>query len=152
MISQAGKFVTRLAILAAMAATVGCSSSPPVRDSVADRAVSVALQQLGAPYRYGGKSPSGFDCSGLAHYSYASAGLDIPRTTAGQWAELEPISRFDVRAGDLLFFRFEGKMSHVGLYIGDGRFVHAPSSGKHVSVDSLDSNLYGKALIRAGRP
>lgn len=134
----------------------GSLSNPDLRsnkhNSVGDRAVTVALQQLGAPYRYGGKTPSGFDCSGLVHYSYAHAGKNIPRTTAGQWANLLPIEDRNMRAGDLLFFSISGKMSHVGLYLGDGRFVHAPSSGKHVTIESLGSDYYSKAFVRAGRP
>ena len=68
------------------------------------------------------------------------------------WKNAEPVSKDQMRAGDLLFFNIAGKMSHVGMYIGDDRFVHAPSTGKVVSVASLRSNYYRKALIRAGRP
>ena len=112
----------------------------------------VAMQQVGAPYRYGGSTPSGFDCSGLVHYSYANAGKNIPRTTAGQWANLTPVDDAQIRVGDLLFFNISGKMSHVGMYLGDGRFVHAPSTGRAVSIENLGSDYYRKAFIRAGRP
>lgn len=117
-----------------------------------DRAAAIALQQVGVPYRYGGSSPSGFDCSGLVHYSYARAGHSVPRTTQSLWHSVTPVSTSQMRAGDLLFFRIEGKMSHVGMYIGGGEFVHAPSSGKVVSVASLRADFYRDALIRAGRP
>ena len=120
--------------------------------SAGERAAAVALQQVGAPYRYGGSSPSGFDCSGLVHYSYLQAGKSVPRTTAGLWAELAPVDSQRMQTGDLLFFNIEGKMSHVGMYLGQGRFVHAPSSGRTVSVERLDSEFYRQALIRAGRP
>lgn len=115
-------------------------------------AAQIALQQVGVPYRYGGQSPSGFDCSGLVHYSYGQAGKAVPRTTAQLWSGTTPIANSDMQAGDVLFFSIEGKMSHVGLYLGDGRFVHAPSTGKTVSVASLSSAFYRDALIRAGRP
>ncbi len=125
---------------------------PSGRTVVGERAAAVALQQVGVPYRYGGSTPRGFDCSGLVHYSYANAGKSVPRTTAALWAELAPIQNRDLRVGDLLFFRISGKMSHVGMYLGNGRFVHAPSSGKTVSIENLGSDYYRKAFIRAGRP
>ena len=132
---------------------VSSASAPPKRhSSVGERAANIALQQVGTPYRYGGNSPRGFDCSGLVHYSYASVGRNVPRTTSGLWAELTPVESGEMRAGDLLFFSISGKMSHVGLYVGGGRFVHAPSTGKTVSVESLGSDYYRKAFIRAGRP
>ncbi len=122
------------------------------RPAVGDRAVTVALDQLGVPYRYGGAGPGGFDCSGLVHFAYARAGKAVPRTTGELWRRTAPVDTAEARPGDLLFFRFDGKMSHVGLYIGDGRFVHAPSSGRHVSVERLDSEPYRTAFIRAARP
>jgi cell wall-associated NlpC family hydrolase len=122
------------------------------RSTVGRRAAAVALEQVGVPYRYGGSSPSGFDCSGLVHYSYANAGKPIPRTTTRLFAELDPVESRQIRTGDLLFFNISGKMSHVGLYLGQGRFVHAPSTGRVVSIESLESEYYRKAFIRAGRP
>lgn len=169
MISQQARIIRSVVLIAIVAsAAVGCSANPPAASGtqsrsesvvgpsqgsgIGDRAATVALQQLGVPYLYGGSTPDGFDCSGLAHYSYARAGKNIPRTTAAQWANLSPVDNRQMRAGDLLFFSISGKMSHVGLYLGDGRFVHAPSSGKVVVVESLGSDFYGKAFIRAGRP
>ena len=153
MISQPAHSVRRVVILLlALVAAAGCASTPGTPASVGERAASVALGQVGVPYRYGGSSPSGFDCSGLVHYSYAIAGKNVPRTTAGQWAELAPVANRDLRTGDLLFFNIAGKMSHVGVYLGDGKFVHAPSTGRTVSIESLESNYYRKAFIRAGRP
>lgn len=120
--------------------------------NVGQQAASVAVRQVGAPYRYGGSSPTGFDCSGLVHYSYQRAGKAIPRTTTQLWSGTLAVDRNEMRAGDILFFRIEGKMSHVGMYLGDNRFVHAPSSGKSVSIESLGSEFYSSAFIRAGRP
>jgi cell wall-associated NlpC family hydrolase len=110
------------------------------------------MDQLGVPYRYGGSSPSGFDCSGLVQYSYSRVGKRVPRTTGQLWSSTKVVGRHELRAGDLLFFNVEGKMSHVGLYLGEQRFVHAPSSGRTVSVASLDSPYYNSAFVRAGRP
>ena len=117
-----------------------------------EKAASVALRQVGVPYRYGGNTVSGFDCSGLVQFSYSRAGRDVARTTGQLWSSSAPVPREELQVGDLLFFNIEGKMSHVGLYIGDQRFVHAPSSGQTVSVASLRSAYYAKAFIRGGRP
>jgi len=169
MISQPASIVRSVILIAIVAsAALGCSANPTssaasnvpagevVRpnkhNSVGAHAASIALRQVGVPYRYGGMTPTGFDCSGLVHYSYAHAGKNIPRTTAGQWAHLPPVEGHNMRAGDLLFFSISGKMSHVGMYLGDGRFVHAPSSGKVVAIESLSSDYYRKAFIRAARP
>ena len=119
--------------------------------SVGERAAAVALRQVGSAYRYGGASPGGFDCSRLVQYSYRVAGKSVPRTTGQLWQAAGPVTPGDLQVGDLLFFRFDGKMSHVGIYVGGQRFVHAPSTGKTVSVDSLDTELYGRALLRGGR-
>ena len=156
MISQTALTIRKLISAALMIAMVGCASQGPSStassSSSTDQAVAVALQQLGTPYRYGGATPSGFDCSGLVFYSYSRAGKVLPRTTATLWSEMRPVSRSQVQVGDILFFRISGKMSHVGMYIGNDQFVHAPSSGKVVTIASLQSDFYSKALIRAGRP
>jgi len=120
--------------------------------SAGHKAATVALRQVGIPYRYGGKTPAGFDCSGLVQYSYSKAGKFVPRTTGQLWSALQPVATTKMKPGDVLFFRIDGKMSHVGLYLGDSRFVHAPSSGRTVSVASLETPFYGGSLIRAGRP
>jgi murein DD-endopeptidase len=152
MIYQVRQFVALAASTLLCAGVAGCATSPADSGTLGDRAAAAALEQVGTPYRYGGNSPAGFDCSGLVHYAYTTAGLGIPRTTAGQWQKLPAVARQNVEPGDLLFFRIDGKMSHVGLYVGDGRFVHAPSTGKRVAVEELDSRFYSKAFIRAGRP
>ena len=124
-----------------------------MRPDVAHRAARVALQQVGVPYRYGGQSPAtGFDCSGLVHFAYLEAGKAIPRTTKSLWSDTQRVRRADLERGDLVFFSIKGKMQHVGLYLGDGRFVHAPSTGRRVSVESLSSPYYRDALLGGGRP
>lgn len=166
MISQSDRMASRLAFAIILVASLSaCTGQPAVKSrpasagtvtqpptSVAQQAVSIALRQVGVPYRYGGNTPSGFDCSGLVHYSYQRAGKIVPRTTTQLWNTTSAVDNDDIRVGDLLFFRFDGKMSHVGMYVGNSRFVHAPSSGKTVSVESLSSDYYRQAFVRAGRP
>ena len=162
MISQYVASVSRVVPLLVLGLFTGCSSQPvtssaPVakstsQQSAGERAVQVALGQVGTPYRYGGSAPSGFDCSGLVHYSYLKVGKSVPRTTKQLWDASITVDRPEIQAGDILFFRIDGKMSHVGMYVGNSRFVHAPSTGKTVSVESLESDFYRQAFIRAGRP
>jgi len=119
--------------------------------SSATLAASIAQRQVGIPYLYGGADTTGFDCSGLVYYSYSHAGTSVARTTAGLWRTLQPVPANKLQTGDVLFFNIDGKMSHVGLYLGKGRFVHAPSTGKDVVITELDSDYYRRALIRGGR-
>lgn len=132
--------------------SAAAGSSAVVHGGVGERAAAIALNQIGVPYRYGGSSPRGFDCSGLVQYSYSRAGKRVPRTTGQLWSSTAAVARHELRVGDVLFFEIAGKMSHVGLYLGGRRFVHAPSSGRAVTVASLDSPFYEDAFLRAGRP
>ena len=114
--------------------------------------IAMARNMLGAPYRYGGADPSGFDCSGLVSYVYRSAGIRVPRTSQEQYRQSFPVATDQLRAGDLLFFRLRPpKVSHVAIYAGEGRFIHAPSSGKRVSYASLENPYWKQHLIGAGR-
>lgn len=122
------------------------------RRSAGEQAALVAVRQIGVPYVYGGNSIRGFDCSGLVQYAWSKSGTRIPRTTSEQWRWLTPVAKDDLRRGDLLFFRIDGHISHVGLYIGDRRFVHAPSTGRDVTVANLDAEFYRHAFVRAARP
>jgi murein DD-endopeptidase len=107
---------------------------------------------VGKPYRFGGSSPAGFDCSGLVQYSYRQAGVALPRNTDQQRSVSRLVKVADLRRGDLLFFNQEGKKyGHLGIYIGDGKFVHSPSSGKSVRSDRLDSPYWKKHLSEARR-
>ena len=133
------------------------ASPAPVRQptshrTAGEKAAVFAVRQIGVPYRYGGSTESGFDCSGLVQYAYAKVGKQIPRTTSEQWRRLAPVRGNDLRVGDLLFFRIDGRISHVGLYLGDRRFVHAPSSGREVTVTDLDSAFYRRTFVRGARP
>lgn len=108
---------------------------------------------VGKPYRYGGASPSrGFDCSGLVQYSYRHAGVSLPHNTDQQRRLSRPIRRAELKRGDLVFFDEKGgDNSHVGIYLGDGTFVHAPSSGKRVRRDRLDAPYWRKHLSEVRR-
>jgi len=119
--------------------------------SIPERAAAIAAQQVGAAYRYGGASPAGFDCSGLVQFSFRQAGMKVPRTTGQLWNLAGPVAANNLQVGDLLFFRFDGKMSHVGIYVGNEQFVHAPSAGGSVSVESMNAEHYRRGIIRAGR-
>jgi murein DD-endopeptidase len=118
----------------------------------ADRAAASAQKMVGKPYKYGGTTPAGFDCSGLVRFSYQQAGVSLPRSTAEQRRASQHVKVAELKRGDLLFFDQEGKKhSHVGIYLGERRFVHAPSSGKHVRNDSLDSAYWKKHLSEVRR-
>jgi cell wall-associated NlpC family hydrolase len=134
--------------VAACASTPAPERVPPVQAAAADVAARHAQEMVGKPYRYGGSSPgSGFDCSGLVQFSYRQAGVRLPRSTEHQLVSSRPVSRSQLRRGDLLFFDQEGrKNSHVGIYLGGGKFVHAPSSGKRVRSDRLDSPYWARHL------
>jgi cell wall-associated NlpC family hydrolase len=147
----------RLCAAAAVLALAGCAGAPAREEpaplsQAAQHAAGVALKMVGRPYRYGGSTPAGFDCSGLVQFSYRQAGVSIPRSTDDQLRATSRIRMSALRRGDLLFFDEEGKKkSHVGIYLGDGRFVHAPSSGKHVRTDRLDAAYWKKHLSEARR-
>ena len=126
--------------------------APVVSDSVASRAADNALAMLGKPYRYHGNTPAGFDCSGLVQYSYAKAGMSLPRETQAQRQAGELVRTSDLRRGDLLFFDQKGKKSsHVAIFQGDGQFVHAPSTGGKVRVDAMGAAYWRKHFSEARR-
>ncbi len=112
----------------------------------------IAESRIGAPYRYGGAGPDAFDCSGLVAYAYRQVGIAVPRTAAQQFAAATPVERRDLRPGDLVFFRLSGReISHVGIYAGGDRFVHAPQRGGAVRVASLDDEVFRRGYAGAGR-
>ena len=106
-------------------------------------------------YKRGGREPStGFDCSGFVRYVFRQGiGAELPNTSAAQFRAGRQIARSDLRRGDLVFFRTAGKrISHVGIYVGDGEFIHAPSSGKRVSVSRLAEPYWAHRFAGAKRP
>jgi murein DD-endopeptidase len=120
--------------------------------TLGERISASALAQLGRPYLYGGNGPDAFDCSGLVRFAHAAQGIPVPRTTQEQFRAARPVPRNELAAGDLLFFRFDGpKVSHVALYTGNGRFVHAPQSGRPVESRALQDPAYLDRLVGIGR-
>ncbi|MGB5339275.1 MAG: C40 family peptidase [Gammaproteobacteria bacterium] len=116
------------------------------------KGLDIATGMLGVPYHYGGASPRGVDCSGLVYYAYRKAGIEVPRTTGAQFNYAQPVRRSSLRPGDLLFFRLTSRsVSHVGIYAGGRRFIHAPSRGKRVSYASLDNPYWQQRIVAAGR-
>jgi len=111
-----------------------------------------ALALLGSPYKYGGSGPAAFDCSGLVQFVHEEIGVAVPRTAADQYKAAVPVKLDELRPGDLLFFRIGGKrISHVAIYTGAGRFIHAPQSGRPVELRTLDDGYYRPRLAGAGR-
>jgi murein DD-endopeptidase len=142
-------------LLAALALQLsGCAAAAPQaleRDARAE-ILAGAHAMLGRPYRYGGASPRGFDCSGLVYYTYSRAGIRVPRTTAEQFLQAKRVGRRQLRPGDLLFFRLGSRrVSHVAIYKGAGEFIHAPSTGKHVMTGSLEDRYWRERFAGGGR-
>jgi cell wall-associated NlpC family hydrolase len=155
-------------VAAAVMVLAGCSSTPtappspvvvpqpPARLTLeqANDVTVMAIGLVGTPYRYGGNTPaSGFDCSGLISYVYKQrAGVVAPRTTGGliDWGTSIPAS--SLRTGDLVVFVQNGRANHAGIYVGEGRFVHAPSTGGTVRLDRLNSSYWAKQQVSYRRP
>lgn len=141
-----------------------CAGTPPVPSpgNGAPRAVDAAsyrrsvsehaLAMVGVAYRYGGASPDGgFDCSGLVYYAYTMSGVSVPRTSQDQFRAARKIALSAAERGDIMFFQDQEKLSHVAIYVGAGRFVHAPASGRSVSVASIETPYYQRHLVGVGR-
>jgi cell wall-associated NlpC family hydrolase len=169
--------VLGLLVLLVWLVLTGCSSTPPqasppawprasdAPSALPEMASRLTLQQandvtlhaislVGTPYRYGGNTPqTGFDCSGLIGYVYKnSAGVGTPRTVAAlvDWGQVVPVQA--LRSGDLVLFTLKGVASHAGIYVGEGRFVHAPSKGGEVRLDALDSTYWARQQVSYRRP
>lgn len=124
----------------------GTSQGPGVGESVA----GIAMRLKGVPYVYGGSTPAGFDCSGLVHYAYAQAGVQVPRTARAQMDAATQISPDHAQPGDLLFFHTKAGW-HVAIYLGKDKFIHAPWPGIPVSTASLRNDFYREKLKAVGR-
>ena len=163
--------VSRVPILLAVL-LAGCHTAPPPRQTTAtvtpqswdgsggasamrnrgEAVARFALSLRGTRYRYGGATRDGFDCSGLVFYAHRQLGLEVPRTSREQAEEAEEIKPRKLRPGDLVFFRIDSRrVNHVGIYIGERRFVHAPGAGKPVTINSLDDEFYAESFASAGR-
>jgi cell wall-associated NlpC family hydrolase len=115
----------------------------------AERALKAALEVVGTPYRWGGESPAtGFDCSGLVRWAYGRVGVELPHNSYALYSEGRRVREARMEPGDILFF--EG-LGHVGLYVGNGRMVHSPETGRNVEVVRLSATNYGARLVGARR-
>jgi cell wall-associated NlpC family hydrolase len=152
-----------LLIAAAAALAGGCAGTPvPTPANAAARSASIppmgvqaallARQAVGVPYQFGGADPThGFDCSGLVYWSYRQVGIQVPRTSQELFKTAEKIALRDAAAGDIVFFQDQTQLSHVGIYLGAGWFVHAPSAGRSVTVASIEDPYYQQQLVAVGR-
>ncbi|MVW77228.1 C40 family peptidase [Pseudomonas xionganensis] len=161
--------IARFSLLALLAMLAACSSrapqpeSPPAQSTplslfnpAASDVLFRALGLVGTPYRYGGNTPDGgFDCSGLIGYVYRdAAGISLPRSTRELISMSKPtVARDALQSGDLVFFATNGgrQVSHAGIYVGEGRFVHAPSTGGTVRLDSLSNRYWQRTYLQAKR-
>ena len=131
-------------------------------DEVVDRAIyktprkrvaDFAMTLRDIRYRRAGRDPStGFDCSGFTHYVYNKTfGVELPYDAPSQYRDGEKIAREDMKVGDLVFFQVRNRITHVGIYMGEGRFIHSPSPGKRVRIDELSSSYWAKRWAGARR-
>lgn len=160
----------KCAAMAVVLALVACSSAPPIHDPVArmplgevpsrltlEQAHDVtiyAISLVGTPYRHGGNTPeAGFDCSGLIGHVYKTRGaVSMPRTVARLQDAGQSVPLDSVRSGDLVLFGQRGEATHAGIYVGDNRFVHAPSTGGEVRLESLSSKYWAAQHVAFRRP
>jgi murein DD-endopeptidase len=170
--SPANRAPQSIAALAARAATVrpvlvalamlvgGCATHPvapsapaPAPPDPGTTIAALAASLVGTPYHFGGADATGFDCSGLALYVHQRVGLAIPRTAAAQLRASRRVPLAELAPGDLVFFRIRARhgIDHVGIYAGDGRFIHAPRAGQSVTYADLTQGFYAHRLRSAGR-
>jgi len=129
----------------------GQAAGPPAAEQLtrAERAVRAAVGEVGVPYRWGGESPAtGFDCSGLVRWAYGRVGVDLPHSSYALSSVGRAVPSSRLTAGDILLF--DG-LGHVGLYVGNGRMVHAPETGRNVEIVRLGATGYGPRLVGARR-
>jgi len=145
----------------------GCAGAPRAPDAGAsphavppstslsqgERIAAFATGLIGQPYRYGGEDLQGFDCSGLALYVHQQLGIVVPRTALLQRQQAGALARSDLQAGDLVFFTMGARLlvDHVGIYVGEGRFVHAPRAGSPVRLSRIDDAVYGQRFAGGAR-
>ncbi|MGL4208912.1 MAG: C40 family peptidase, partial [Candidatus Adiutrix sp.] len=133
----------------------GCAALRPTQRQGSNLAAAQAAHKyIGTPYKYGGRSPRGFDCSGLTWYVYNLQNINLPPSSSKQSTYGQLIKKNKLAPGDLVFFRNtpKGRIGHVGIYIGQGKFIHAPGTGKKVTVASLEQDYFKRRYHSARRP
>jgi len=137
-----------------LAEALNVASAEAARAEIAgmrEQILTVARKQLGDPYRAGGAGPHSFDCGGFTQFVFKRAlGVDIARTSWGQYEQVERIKTKDALPGDLVFF-FEGGAHHVGIYVGNGTMIDAPRPGKRISVNPISGSWWGRSFTGIGR-
>jgi len=149
---KAGCLLCLAVVVSASCATMPAGPVPDTTPTIGEKAALTAVSMIGRPYKYKGNTPAGFDCSGLVQYSYLAAGMeDVPHGTKALRKLTRSIGS-DLQAGDLLFFNERGmKYSHVGIYLENDTFVHAPSTGGQVRKESLQDLYYKEHFVDARR-
>ncbi|MEK9898607.1 MAG: NlpC/P60 family protein [Actinomycetota bacterium] len=137
-----------------LAEALDVASAEAARAEIAgmrEQILTVARKQLGDPYRAGGAGPHSFDCGGFTQFVFKRAlGMDIARTSRGQYQQVQRIKTKDALPGDLVFF-FEGGAHHVGIYLGNGTMIDAPRPGKRISVNPISGSWWGRSFTGIGR-
>jgi cell wall-associated NlpC family hydrolase len=137
-----------------LALFVGIGLFIPIQESYAayspNNVIKIAKSYIGTPYRWGGVSPNGFDCSGFVYYSHKKAGITLPRSAAEMFKKGRPVSKSNLKPGDLIFFHtYNRGASHVAIYIGNSQFIHS-EDGRGVSINSFN-NCYWKSRYLGAR-
>lgn len=152
------RFVKRAVAVLGLCASASCFAQEVASEpfDVVPSLLNRARAYVGVPYRFGGSSPRGFDCSGFVRYVFNGFGIELNRSSRSQATQGEKVQPGEVQPGDLLFFRYGGKrIGHVGIYLGGGEFIHAGSRGdprtRGVRIARLDSSFYAKRLAAVRR-
>lgn len=152
------RFVKRAVAVLGLCASVSCFAQEVASEpfDVVPSLLNKAREYVGVPYRFGGASPRGFDCSGFVRFVFNGFGIELNRSSRSQATQGEKVQPAEVQPGDLLFFRYGGnRIGHVGIYLGGGEFIHAGSRGdpktRGVRIARLDSSFYAKRLAAVRR-